>query len=163
MEQCRLNVETDEALLQYAQVSALAEPTTHNMRELVRWMYDEKYGKCRIGGAAGGEWGPYEPKEFNSISGRLLHLVKSIFKPSPKNPYVANLVAPRARNSTDGLSRWIAEELIPCSYDVRDLWAKPKGKGDVENGAAARSSQQQQSEGQQPQQGRPQDERVVSK
>lgn len=126
-------------------------------------MYDEKYGKGRIGGVAGGEWGPYERKEFMSIPSRLLHLLKSVFKPSPKSPYVSNLVAPRGRGSTDGLSRWIAEELIPCSHDVKDLWAKTKDKRDVEHRGEDGSSQQQQGKDQVEQQGRALDDRVVSR
>ena len=133
------------------------------MRELVRWMYDKKYGDRNIAGLAGGEWGPYERKKFDSILGRLAHLFKSIFKSTPKSPYVANLVAPRGRNSTDGLSRWIAEELIPCSHDVQDLWAKPRDtKGDVERGRGDSSSEKQQDKNNKGQQGWVLDPRVVS-
>jgi len=144
------------------------------MRELVKWMYDDKYGKRLIGGVAGDEWGLYDWEECNSIRGRLLHLVKSIFQRSPKSPHVANLVAPRGHHSTDGLSRWIAEEFIPSLHDIQDLRAAQKqatrNKGDVEHqrgkdqqGEQGQDQQKQQDKGPPRQQGRALDSRVVSR
>lgn len=125
-------------------------------------MHDDKYGNGRIGGVAGDEWGPYERKEFHSIPGRLLHLAKSIFMRSRRSPYVAGLVAPRGRNAPDGLSRWIAEELIPSFHDVKDLWSKRKDKADVEHRSGDKSRKPSEGKDQKKEQGRPLDKRVVS-
>ncbi|RYP64242.1 hypothetical protein DL771_008866 [Monosporascus sp. 5C6A] len=110
----------NEALLQYAQISALPEPNSRNMSELVKWIVKPKRGEFCIGGSGSQEWGKlYELQEKDPCLGELFKQlgngVVSIltFRKKKQPPTRSDLVAPCPRGKVDGLTRWIVYDAAP--------------------------------------------------
>lgn len=109
----------DEALLQYSQISTLPEPSTHNMRQLVKWLQDEDHGNMTVQGVGSEIWGDQQKKlEPPPLRQQFMNLISFWNKTEP--PTRADLVAPRWRKNVDGLTRWLAEELIPFREAVKN-------------------------------------------
>ncbi|KAK4650957.1 hypothetical protein QC762_701100 [Podospora pseudocomata] len=109
----------DEALLQYSQISTLPEPSTHNMRQLVKWLQDEDHGNMTVQGVGSEIWGDQQKKpEPPPLRQQFMNLISFWNKTEP--PTRADLVAPRWRKDVDGLTRWLAEELIPFREAVKN-------------------------------------------
>ncbi|KAK4173748.1 putative isoleucyl-tRNA synthetase [Triangularia setosa] len=108
----------NEALLQYSQVSSLPEPSTHNMRQLVKWLRSPDGADLKVCGLGSDAWGNQnmEPEE-PSLPRQFLNLISFWRKTEP--PTRADLVSPRGRKDVDGLTRWLAEEYIPFKEAVR--------------------------------------------
>lgn len=112
--------------MQYARISALAEPSTHNVRELVTWIHDKELGNVNVAGHAVNKWGPYsgDPRGRRISLARFIRLPLSFVKSSTKDPVVSDLIAPRAGKPLDWLSRWISEEVLPFKWDFGEQWSK---------------------------------------
>ncbi|KAM7215389.1 putative isoleucyl-tRNA synthetase [Rhypophila decipiens] len=152
--------EYNEALLQYAQVSALGEPSTHNMRELVTWVHDKNLGNLKVNGYAAEKWGPYKPRERKVTVRRFLELFLKFIKPTPKSPLVSDLIAPRAGKPPDRLGRWISEEALPFRWDFGEYWSKKHKTGTDEE----RNDNMQENEKQtEEDNAKPIDERITKK
>ncbi|KAK4194687.1 putative isoleucyl-tRNA synthetase [Triangularia verruculosa] len=108
----------NEALLQYSQVSSLPEPSTHNMRQLVKWLRSPEGADLKVCGLGSEVWGDQntEPEE-PSLPQQFLNLISFWTKTEP--PTRADLVSPRWRGDVDGLTRWLAEEYIPFKEAVK--------------------------------------------
>ncbi|KAK4224475.1 putative isoleucyl-tRNA synthetase [Podospora fimiseda] len=120
----------NEALLLYAQVSALPSPSRRNMKELVRWIVAPLAGNFKVKGCGSDVWGnQYERAEAEpSLPRQFLKLLLSIVKPNTTPVTRPDLVAPRGRKSVDGMTRWIAEEVIPFWYNLTQSNQDKKAK-----------------------------------
>ncbi|KAK5635368.1 hypothetical protein RRF57_011080 [Xylaria bambusicola] len=111
--------EYNEALLQYAQISALPAPASDNMKELVEWLQHPKYGNLCINGAGSDAWG-----ELYSGPSRLSlrKLLGKLFGGSEYSRTKADLVAPRPYRTADGVTRWIEDGVIPVWHKLRSSY-----------------------------------------
>ncbi|KAK3987001.1 putative isoleucyl-tRNA synthetase [Cladorrhinum sp. PSN332] len=120
----------NEALLQYAQVSALPSPSRRNMKELVRWIVAPLAGNFKVKGCGSEVWGnKYEKAEADpSLPRQFLNLLLSIVKSNDTPVSRPDLVAPRGRKSVDGMTRWIAEEVLPFWFNLTEKRQDKKDK-----------------------------------
>nr|CDP32742.1 Putative isoleucyl-tRNA synthetase [Podospora anserina S mat+] len=92
---------------------------THNMRQLVKWLQDEDHGNMTVQGVGSEIWGDQQKKpEPPPLRQQFMNLISFWNKTEP--PTRADLVAPRWRKDVDGLTRWLAEELIPFREAVKN-------------------------------------------
>ncbi|RYP48198.1 hypothetical protein DL768_005858 [Monosporascus sp. mg162] len=114
--------EYNKALLQYAQISALPEPTSNNMKQLVEWLRNPKCGNFCISGPGSQAWGDLYQKNKPPSFGQLLRKLLASLDPfgKLKEPRTReDLVVPRPHKTVDGLTRWIEDEVVPV-WDA--LW-----------------------------------------
>jgi hypothetical protein len=107
-----------KALIQYAKVSALPEPSTQNMNTLVRWLQSPNAGNYTVDGCGSEVWETSNEASSSQLSRRrmFLRLIASMFKRDKVPTMRPDLVAPCGQKSVDGFTRWIAEQAIPFWY-----------------------------------------------
>jgi hypothetical protein len=131
----------NRSLLQYAQVSALAEPSTGNMKTLVQWLHAPNAGNFKVAGRGSQVWGMPKNKISTkpSLATKILDLLLGIFRRPTVPPTRSDLVAPRGQKSVDGFTRWIAEKFLPFWCSLIDDISKEKnasgGGANTESGA----------------------------
>ncbi|KAM7214659.1 putative isoleucyl-tRNA synthetase [Rhypophila decipiens] len=118
----------NRALLEYAQVSALPEPSSRNITKLVEWLSDGRRGKLVVNGAGSELWGDqFAPVEESTLTDLLLSILRSIFlfwkEPDPPRTR-SDLVVPRLRDFEDGLTRWIRAEWMPLRLALTEKWTQ---------------------------------------
>ncbi|KAF2634167.1 hypothetical protein P280DRAFT_464076 [Massarina eburnea CBS 473.64] len=127
----------NKALLLHSQVCALPNPEPFNMRTLRKWLRHREGGKCSIFDSNGlvSTWGDLTADgDANADSlwkqfGRLVWgLVRT--RTLPNNDSDLALTAPRVE--LDGLTHWIAVELIPFRRALMKRWKNRKSKGQDE-------------------------------
>ncbi|KAH0557186.1 hypothetical protein GP486_005022 [Trichoglossum hirsutum] len=111
----------DEALLQYSQISALAEPDIYNMKNLRKWLRHRNAGNFCIGGD--GEqniWGDlYTDPDEGAVSlwRQFWTVIWTFIWPQPLPTNDSDLVMTRPTNRVDGFTRWVACCFIPFYED----------------------------------------------
>jgi len=117
---------TDEALLQYSQISTLPEADSYNVKSLQVWL--NCVGNFPVTGAGALSWGKRMPsKTQESLRWQFLLLLRSIFcKPKPKKDNL-HLIVPRPESKVDGLTLWIANEFVPFYQSLRDKFRNRNG------------------------------------
>lgn len=132
--------ETDAALLQYSQISALPEADAYNVEQLRVWLRRNDYP---IRGPGEYIWGDMidDEMERKGLKWQFLLLLRNLFwKPVPKQKKL-NLVVPRPGRKVDGLTKWVANEFVPfwqCFLDATIY--KNKSKNSDEEKGRKRSS-----------------------
>ncbi|KAH8754620.1 hypothetical protein F5883DRAFT_526748 [Diaporthe sp. PMI_573] len=110
----------NEALLQYSQISALPEPNSRNMAELVKWVIKPDYGDFCIGNCGSDIWGKlYTPPKgdptlvqlFQKLGHGVLSIIMFWKKKTPQTR--SDLVAPGRHKKVDTVARWIVYDAIP--------------------------------------------------
>jgi hypothetical protein len=118
---------TDEALLLYAQISALPEPRSSNMACLRGWLTDTRYAPHCINGAGADAWGALfaHVKPPPCRSKIIRQFLRNTLCPwlKPNTDEALDLVAPRPPSRIDGFARWMQEECIPFC----ETWHDAKG------------------------------------
>jgi len=115
----------DKALLQYSQICALPEPEPFNMRTLRKWLRNEDCGNFQIRDRNGAvnTWGKVRenPDEcMGSLWAQFRRLLWGIVwtRPADKcDDLDLALTAPHKQ--VDGLTHWVASELIPFQRALR--------------------------------------------
>ena len=129
---------TDEALLQYSQISALPQPESYNMKNFRRWLRHEGGANMVIGGK--GEqhtWGDLRKDPFEGKPGlwkQFWRLIWNFIWTQPQSSDDLDLVATRPSGKIDGFTRWVAGYLIPfykefCQYREQRKEDKRKNQG----------------------------------
>jgi hypothetical protein len=132
--------ETDAALLQYSQISALPEADAYNVEQLRVWLRRNDYP---IRGPGEYIWGDMTDDEMKpkKLKWQCLLLLRNLFwKPTPKQKKL-NLVVPRPGRKVDGLTKWVANEFVPfwqCFLDSTIY--RNKGRNSDEEKGRKRSS-----------------------
>jgi hypothetical protein len=128
---------SDEALLQYSQISELSQPETMNMKCLRKWLEDPEGGDFGIAGR--GEqntWGDlYEPsKPAVPLRYQFAKILWSLVRLKPATEDLdLDLVVAGQPEKIDGLSRWVSTDFIPFWTECRKRWRSPKKEADEEN------------------------------
>jgi hypothetical protein len=120
---------SDEALLQYSQVSALPEPESYNMKNFRMWLRDPNAGHFSIGGS--GEqntWGDLYKVEENpgSLKWQFVKLLWNLIWPRSPPSNDLDLAATRRPQNIDGFTRWVASDFIPFYTNLRRYREKRK-------------------------------------
>ena len=114
---------TDEALLQYSQISALPEPESYNMKSFRKWLRHDDGGRFSIrGGGEQNTWGElYENPDAGkpSLWTQLWILLRNLVSMQPPSSEDLDLVMTRPSGRIDGFTRWVACFLIPFYEELR--------------------------------------------
>ncbi|GAB1315611.1 hypothetical protein MFIFM68171_05821 [Madurella fahalii] len=140
----------NEALLQYANVSALPEADRRDMLELVKWISMPTRGNYTIRGRGSQVWGDlYERPEpepgFRQLFGQAKSgLLSTILFWRCRTPRTrSDLVTPRPGLKADAIASWAAYAFIPWMAAFASRVAKmiaPEKRGDEEAGARVPST-----------------------
>lgn len=128
--------EYNEALLQYAQVSALPEANGREMETLTEWIINPQGGRYSISSYGAQVWGKLyeyvdEKKGIRDLMERLWDGLKDIvlfWGPRSSAPRTrSDLVVPRPGVKADAVAAWITYALVPWLSDlVLALRGKPR-------------------------------------
>jgi len=136
--------EYNEAMLQYARVSALPEANAREMKMLVDWIVNPQGGNHTISSWGSGAWGwLYNWKEskmsLSDLLGRLWKGLKDVllfWRARKSAPQMRpDLVVLRPGVKADGVATWIAYTLVPWLSELvlvirgrppQDLYSGPK-------------------------------------
>ena len=124
----------DRALVKYAQASALPEPSSSNMSELVRWLRDQHPGRgnLKVRGPGSEVWGDQYSHPPRPTGGQLIRsLLRTIFLfwEDPESPRTrSDLAIPRWKDPDDHLTLWIRDEWIPLWHKLWNPDAALDGK-----------------------------------
>lgn len=127
---------SDEALLQYSQVSALPEPESCNMKTFRIWLRDQDI----VGDGEQHTWGNLYKmeKDQGSLKRGFVKLLWRLIWSNPSSSNDLDLVAIRPSQNIDGFTRWVASDFFPYYNDFCE-YMRTRRTRDVE--AASRSAQ----------------------
>ncbi|RDW57282.1 hypothetical protein BP5796_12732 [Coleophoma crateriformis] len=120
--------EYNEALLQYSQITAFPEADCFNLKTLRKWLCGKRVDKIPINGPGSKCWGdciaPEEEsvKKTASVPRQLLHVLCSLFWVQKPEKNDLDLIVPRKGDRPDGLTLWIANELVPFWENLKNSW-----------------------------------------
>jgi hypothetical protein len=108
---------SDEALLQYSQVSALPEPESCNMKTFRIWLRNQDFDI--VGDGEQHTWGNLYKmeKDQGSLRRRFVKLLWSLVWSNPSSSDDLDLVAIRPPQNIDGFTRWVAGDFFPYYND----------------------------------------------
>jgi hypothetical protein len=117
-----LTASTDEALLQFSQISALPDPETVNRKALKQWIMNP--GKNQILGPGADSWGNLATKEDDhkdvSIAWEILGLIGGLILPQKdSNDRTLDLVATGPSPKIDPFTNWLMSRYIPFIQKIQ--------------------------------------------
>ncbi|KAF2177272.1 hypothetical protein K469DRAFT_603778 [Zopfia rhizophila CBS 207.26] len=130
--------EYNEALLQFSQICALPDPEPFNMRTLREWLRNDHGAAYSVRGSDGLRhiWGTLYGDEDPGLPKKFARLLKSLVGVQPSYRNERDLAVTTPATKVDGLTRWVATELVPFGRAVlqhlKDLMEKAKKPHDEE-------------------------------
>jgi hypothetical protein len=115
--------EYNEAMLQYARVSALPEANGREMETLTNWIVNPQGGNCSISSWGAEVWGKLY--EWQNEERPIWHLLKRLweglrnvvlFKSTARTR--SDLVVPRPGVKADAVATWITYTLVPWLFEL---------------------------------------------
>ena len=137
---------TDDAMLQYAQISSLPKAHRLNVNSLRTWLSHSNRGNIYIQGPGAHTWGDLtqdEPKKL-PLKQQFLSLLCSLVWAKKPEKDELGLIVPCAGREVDGLTRWVANEFVPFWQNLRDAYRKrndpvPEDEGDTSSVTSEKS------------------------
>lgn len=119
---------SDDALLQYSQITALPKADPYNVETLRAWL--KRVGKHCITGDAACIWGDYTENigEAKPLRWQFVSLMRSIFWPKAPQPDNLDLIVPRQGHTADSLTTWVANEFVPFWHSMKQALRRKRVK-----------------------------------
>ncbi|KAJ4338826.1 hypothetical protein N0V87_003741 [Didymella glomerata] len=115
----------DDALLQYSQVSAMADPEQYNMGSLRRWLMREDGADGYVISKGGPDetWGKFENEaSTDSLWKNFGTTIRALVLAKPPPKADLDLVVTHPKTKIDGLSKWMVYNLAPFYW----TWQRQK-------------------------------------
>jgi len=118
--------EYNDAVLQYAQISALPKAHRLNVDSLRTWLSHSSGGNIQIQGHGAHTWGHLTQKEPKKppLKHHFLSLLRSLVWTKKSEKDELDLMVPCAGREVDGLTRWVANEFVPFWQNLKDAYGK---------------------------------------